>query len=835
MVLLIAAVVPMSGPLAVASSGAPASADTGTLRISAVFDDGSALPDTALVRINDVDAGATDASGAATVAWSAGQANVSVILPSLAKGSASATVVAGETTDVRVVLFDGEDTYEPSTLTMDELVNGGVDAATPSVTLRFRRESDRAVVPMASVQMVTLETPADPEQDLTALFGVAPDGAVVATDVPKLTGVLASLSSSEATLTVQAVDAAGLSYAEYVSFAPGLFRVTVALQAPPSKPGLPLAGVPVAVRFGTVDTTMTTDDAGRLVLDHVPTGPVTVGASVFVDGLWFGGAAEFTAAANGALTLTMRAPADVLAGVAPWNLTTDGAASADRATSSGEHDVKLRQDHAAARANTLNVFAPQAANVDATSAAENVPQVRSATATAPKGTSQIILGYQVQSAEYPQNVEARSRYNDTWGVSLLGPAGQNLFSISRSVNSQLTTPPIWRFDPFNGGITGGINQYIDVSALTADSAAVVTLTVTATNIGAPGGKTKVSADLSSASSTLAINGIRKDRVPQPATGRSDRFSIPRPGAANTFQRTFDVDYSKAANVTATRAKVELLDASNNVLQTVTDAAVGEPEVTQVDADTLRVRATFGGGAQSNVVGTPPPADSIRYRVTLTGQRTNGTAVTSPAQLSQEFHPLWRMPDGFDRYSTRDPGGDDWASQQTYDWLVSNRQLVTRINDISGEHGRNIGHQTHLEGRDIDLFHVYRFPNNPQFNGTVNFYRLVEDTQAALTGNAESRDRVAAWVTQTRARFSALIADDDVQRIYYAIGRSITGKGAAAPALQQGWARTLLETGSYTNAAGQTVNLGTGAWPDAGNAKMRYNVVHDNHFHLTLVE
>ncbi len=187
-----------------------------------------------------------------------------------------------------------------------------------------------------------------------------------------------------------------------------------------------------------------------------------------------------------------------------------------------------------------------------------------------------------------------------------------------------------------------------------------------------------------------------------------------------------------------------------------------------------------------------------------------------------------MPDGFSRYSTIDEGLDDWASRKTYTWLENNRNLVTRINDISGEHTRNIGHHTHFEGRDIDMFHVYTFPNG-ETSGGENYLRLQENVQAALSGDAQALAQVNTWASETRVRFDSLIADNDVEHIYYAIGTEVVGQ----PKLTEGWAQSLLENGTYTNPDNLSINLDAGTWANAGNLKMRYNAVHNNHFHLTL--
>ena len=398
------------------------------------------------------------------------------------------------------------------------------------------------------------------------------------------------------------------------------------------------------------------------------------------------------------------------------------------------------------------------------------------------------------------------------------------FSIGRAVNSQLYSPPTWNAN----GSTGELQQEIDVSALAANNDIQLILHAVSTNIGDALLSTSVRAKLG-AEESIVINTVTNDQV-DPTTGQSDHFSIPRPGDTNTFHRTFDVAYSKPDDVEITGVTVELLDDIGTVLQTILDdEAPGSARVQQVNDSTLRVQVTFSDEA-SQVASTPPPSEQIRYRFKLKGRAADDEVLESDPKESAAYFALWRMPDGLARYGMRDQGRDDWAAQSTYSWLDDNRNLVTRIDDISGEHARNIGHQTHQQGRDIDMFHVYTFPNGA-VSGTQNYLRLVENVQAALNGDAAALNRVNAWASQTRDRFDDLIADNNVRRIYYAIGRAVVGQGQTT--LTAGWAQQLLEQGTYTNPDGLTINLAAGGWGNAGDAKMRYNATHNNHFHVAL--
>jgi murein endopeptidase len=99
-----------------------------------------------------------------------------------------------------------------------------------------------------------------------------------------------------------------------------------------------------------------------------------------------------------------------------------------------------------------------------------------------------------------------------------------------------------------------------------------------------------------------------------------------------------------------------------------------------------------------------------------------------------------MPDGFERFGqgTIDIGGDDWASRGAYNWLAANKNLITRINDISGEHGRNIGHSSHKHGTDIDMFHFYTFQKGA--SGKVNYSQLIENVVSAKNTDSDDQNK-----------------------------------------------------------------------------------------------
>jgi hypothetical protein len=146
---------------------------------------------------------------------------------------------------------------------------------------------------------------------------------------------------------------------------------------------------------------------------------------------------------------------------------------------------------------------------------------------------------------------------------------------------------------------------------------------------------------------------------------------------------------------------------------------------------------------------------------MTGRTDAGTEVVSDRKDSPVCFALWRMPDGLGRYGIRDTGGDDWAAQSTYTWLDGHRALVTRVDDVSGQHARNIGHDEHERGTDVDIFHVYMFPGGA-VSGIANYLRLQADVERAMAGDTPARARVNSWATDTRGRFDTLIAEATTQ-------------------------------------------------------------------------
>lgn len=808
---------------------------TGTLEVRAVLDDGTGGPGESagagvVIRLDGTEVGTTDLSGALTVVQPPGTFLLAAVIPSMAAGEREVTLEAGVTTAVTVVLIEQE-VIEPADLTLVELVNGALPLDTTTITLQFVHAG--AVVPITSLFEVELHSadPAAEGSDLTGLFVVTPEGTIAAVDATSVISKVVVIAS-DSRLRVNAGDDKGFSYAGTVVFAPGLYRVQVQLEAPPSQPSLPVDGLQVRLRYGTgVELLSTSDSDGGCELTQVPGSMLELEVLTEMGGITYTGQAAIAVTQNVRLLVRLLGLDDLVNGVVPWEVSPlatavrlDAAPLRDGPAENLSPSRAVSPSAAERLATEASAAATATATVTVAGAAENVPITQLATLQVPQGTEKVILRYLVSTAEYPTYVLQQSRYNDTWGVQVRDDAGAILFSISRGINSQLHGPPTW--GPF--GDTGTLQEEIDVTALASAADTNLSVIATTTNIGDALLQTDVVAILG-AKPKITINLASRDIV-VPTDGASDHYSVPRPGDSNTNQRYFDLDFSKPDEVEITKVKAELVDATGAVLQTVVDdEAPGTLRVQQLDETTMRVVVTFSDDP-SAIASTPPPIDTIHYRFTMTGETDAGDEVISDPKDSAVCFALWRMPDGFARYGFRDPGGDDWAAQSAYTWLDAHRGLVTRIDDVSGEHARDIGHAEHALGTQVDMFHVFTFPGGA-VSGMANYLQLRANVELALTGDIPARTRIDSWAADTRARFDALIAEPQVHRIYYAIGSPAMTPGV--PALTNGWARALLTAGTYTNPAGLVLALPAGAWGNGGNAKLRFNAIHNTHFHLDL--
>ncbi len=735
---------------------------------------------------------------------------------------------------------DGNELTENSTLNIDQLVEGILDRNFSALTLRLTK-ADGATVALKSLDLVALlDAQGGASTFVTQMFTLQPDGTLTLNDVTSFRSLLLS-QAGKILLNVHGEDANGRIHDRTAEFFVSVYKITGHLSASPSNPGLNTAGISITGKILNTNLVfnVVSDASGNFEFPLLPAGNFEFNSEAFQNGLYYYGQGILVLNGNKALNVNMLGTVDLVNGVIPFTVSPlaettakvantlnnnvvaapDSLAKADPAERERREALALKKKIAATPFTSSAVTAPAdptMVSVNVTAGQQNTPVSQTATLTVPQGTKTVNLTYTVQTDEYPDFVLAQSIYNDTWSVAVrAGTAGQQLFSSGRQINSQLTVDPVWQ----SNGTTGAIKQTINVESLTASGSTSLVLFASAMNVSDSILPTRVNATLGPDAS-VKINKATPD-----STVPLNFHSIPRSGATNEFDRFFTLDISKPDMSTVKKLTVTLLGPGS--LMTVVDEAPGGDSVEEIDEHTLRVRVSIKAIA-STVASQPPPTHQLKYRFKLVVD-VNGTEVSDEKE-SGERRGLWRMPDGFARYSTRDAGGDDWCSRGTYNWLTTNSSLITKINDISGEHGRNIGHASHKYGTDIDMFHLYTFPG--AVSGGSNYEKLVADVKLAInTGSSDpavaaqatvAKQRVTAWVTATHTGLDALAASSTVIELRYALGASTTG-------LSSGWARELLKTGK-TTVSGQMLDLGTGTW---NNTKYIPVNDHNDHIHITL--
>ncbi len=795
------------------------------------------------MRVDGYARGVTDAQGEATLLVPLSARQVSVSRPPNAAGNALLEDLApGAQPSVDVQVANEGEVYGNARLVMRQRRGLLLARGLPSIDLAFQRNGQ--LLRMAAIDEVSLVDVLEYTRDAQPLAQLLADGSLRLAG-PAFYGLVGT-QGGRLRLRVVARGTDDVTYLGEAEFYLADYRVRVQLVAPPSAPGVPLGGLRVegellnsSLRFA-VDT----DAQGSADLPNLPRGSVRLRARQLHNGAWLVADASVALEGNVLAKLVLRGAQDVRDGVAPVGTEPlPGAASsapvpAGLDVRDGRQARAFGQAAPAGRAGAAAAAAgPGAVLASAVAGAQDVAVEGWAELPLAKGAAAVRLTYDVATAEYPYWVQAQSIFNDVWKVQVFSADHSPLYDISRQINSQLASPPVWRSD----GSTGPVKVDIDASALAADGDSSMLLVVSATNIGDNLLATSVQATLE-AGTPLSISKLTPDTIDTLNGGTY--YSIPRSGSGNHLQRSFTVEISKPKDAALDSIRVEALDGSGSALMEVLPpSAPGESGVTLLSqSDTkvvLKVRVTLGDGALSGVAGTPPPTTHLAYRFTVKATR-DGVSLTAEKEASGR-RALWRMPDGLPRFGTREAGGDNWSARGTYLWLEQHAGLLEPINDVSGEHGRDIDHPlSHARGTDIDTHHFYRFPgvDNGVGAGELNYTRLAEnallafqrDAQGAPTPAAlQARGRLVGWIERSRSGITALAARPEVARVVYCAGEAMGGLAA-------GWCNTLLRAGllrrTLPGQAPETLQLVAEAYT-GHNGKLANNDVHNNHVHVTL--
>jgi hypothetical protein len=842
----------------------------------------------ARVRIETEVAGMTGKDGSVSLSVPAGQVlHVGADDGADFAGAAEVTVSGGAAQQVAVVMTEGS-VAEPNQLELDQIRDDGLlPHDFPTLTLRFVEDGNTVAV--KSLGNVLLQTERGRATSLNAMFTVNERGEVVATK-PEL--VRQAMLGYEGTLSLQvtAYDRQGRLFDNSVRFDVGRHRLTGRLMAPQSSPSLNTgrAYIKLTGIDGHVYRTRS-DEQGNFTLPYLPTdvlhfeatsaaGDTEVEATddFHLDGDMLD--VKVPMHRNGE-TLGYGMPANSAAGPIPSSLKTgtdEVVLATITDTTAGKCAIDGRSSASAKLCTRVPIIGPWF----------DIPQ----------GTGRVNLRIQITTEETVARATVTGGPNrDTYAFGLrsqttgafpINPSGDTRrLYLDGNISLPGTSKWIEYFNDFSAVTVNGpytvrleadtYNCCVGDTTLQTQIKGEIYITGScpvATGQSTEGGHFATEAD-EPCPPTLSVTNLAAD--PPPPTGYGDGsanndghvYSIPRPTKFNHFQRRFSAIVRKTPAEAVLSGDVTLYDATSDDLLT-TIRVLPNPLVPIPGTDLYYLPMTFDEPIYSSRVNsTPPPAHFIRYRFNFHAEANQKTAdkivISDVAPIRERA--LWRMPDLFNdrRFGgghlnggDGEPGGDSWASRGAYNWMAQNQALLTRINDISGEHGAELGHAGHGYGTDIDMYHFGEgaLTGGDPIGGDV-YQRLKGDALTAQDVNhpdlthrqnaAAALGRLRSWIDASRDGINRLLDRSEVDQVGYildggewsgrrrAAGSGGSGTAPAPQGLLPGWGRDLLRTGHIVYGNGVNADTGAGNWANGTNARMFYWPGHHTHIHVTL--
>jgi hypothetical protein len=842
---------------------------------------GTAIVSGARVRIGNQLAGLTGSDGSLMVRVSAGRP-LQVAADDTAGFAGAAEVAAlaaGGSQDVMLAM--GEKTLaETNDLVLDEIdADGLLPTDFAGLTLRFL--DDGVAAPVAALGSVMVENEKGSMMSLGAMFTVNARGEIVAAKTENIRQALLG-SSGPLTMDVLAYDRAGYRFHSAARFEVGRNRFSGRLVPSPAMPAAALGRTVVTLTSpkGAIYRALS-DESGHFHFDHLPNDILRLEAGITA------GAVEYKAADSFALEgdrddstfplrrdgeqVPLRVPAKSVMldmgrhvpGRGPHNVQTD--------------DIEY---------SVTDVSTNKCARDDS----ETPPRCRYAAQMSewfeiPQGTSSVLVEYEVWSEETRERVaSAHSRNRDYFALFVTDRDG-GLFNYrendtftyywyyglplpgSKWYTDTLDTSLQTRFGPWS--VRLGAAAY---NCCSGDETLQTKITVRLVITGScpippsPGtGTEEVCPPAVSVSNLTSDGGPVSPYGDTTPNNDGSVYSIPRQNQFNHYPRRFLATIHKTPDDAVLTGDLTLYDATTDqLLSTIRVFNPLTPISGFTDLYTLPV-SFDSPNVSSQLGGVPPPFHFLRYRFHVHAEKNEQVAdkviVSDPMPVRQRA--LWRMPDifnsrrfggGHTNGGDGEAGGDNWTSRGTYDWMSRNAILLTRINDISGEHGAELGHSGHGYGTDIDIYHFWPATTATDPIGGDVYQTLKSDALVAQNienpepslrqAAAASIARLGQWVSASRTGIDLLLALPEVQQVGYIIDggewggrrRGASHGGGAPPAptgLLPGWGRDLLRSGRIVYGNGVVADTALGTWTNGGNIKMNYWVDHHTHVHITL--
>ncbi|MDR2528691.1 MAG: hypothetical protein LBD04_06710 [Synergistaceae bacterium] len=413
--------------------------DTGTLTVRAFvpsYDENgeyhginNSAPSGAIINVNGVECGLTGDDGTLTIRVPAGELEVDARRYPGEWGNDFVTLEPGGHAQVDIVMHEGKEMVENSTLVIDQLRNGVLDRDFDAMTLRFISNSGKPVILTEVAWVELLDPRGGADTSVGQLFTLRPDGTLILNDVAAFKKLL-SKRSGKILLNVDGYDTDERTHDQTVEFYVGAYKVVGQLVVPPSNPGLSVAGIEISADL--MDTGLmfnaVSDASGNFEFPlRLPAGHLDFTSLAVQNGEYYYGEGILIVNGNKLLTVNMRALTDIENGVPAFTaVPLPGSFSAsDEISARARSDPEREQLHQLWTAEFLNegIFAASAdapgsttVSVRAISGKKDVDVEQSATLSVPKSTESVTLTYSVTTAEYPKYVLRQSIYNDTWGI-----------------------------------------------------------------------------------------------------------------------------------------------------------------------------------------------------------------------------------------------------------------------------------------------------------------------------------------------------------------------------------------------------------------------------------
>lgn len=672
---------------------------------------------------------------------------------------------------------------------------------------------------------------------LTEQFSIVDRAIVANTPGATISQIISSLGVGEYEVEIAAGDdGVGLPYEGFAFLRFGEFTVEGVVQATVSVEG---KTVRLQSADGTVSRTTTTDATGAFTFSALPPAVYSIETQVQeLDGTFRTAYGLIRVFSSLSVTLVPRTEAERDAGLLDVIVTGSSASETGdpEMYEPNAEELTERSTRAAELvAEPLSVLLAFEGNqISTTSGAEGADVQNSRTLDVPETATTATVRLQVFSAEFPVFVEQQSQFDDQWEVTVADESGAQLFALSSNVNAQLNpSRPELAFN--SNSTTDLIEETIDLPEIPNASDTeqrTLTLRIVARNVGDALFPTTVTAELAPGPAfTIVARRTPSGNVYFSSAGSQTvgYVSIPDSGDRNRddvrvpfrLEAGDEPDAVTLDDFTSIVGTIVLGTAENEIFS---DTAIGGSAFQRGDtANDFQAQVGFVAPNPASVVDVPdrPGDDRVAYRLgveaTVDGETASASATTN--RLVPFFAGVL---EGEARSGNPDLGGDDWATGTTFRWVLDNRALLgPAIGDISGEHGRNIGHTTHRRGNDID-FRQYGGVGG----GAAIYQDARDDAVAAIGGDADRLAEITAFVETQRAGIENLLANDAVDFLYGPYGE-------AFGVLPEGWLDSLIQTGQILDGPGNVLLDIGGSLNAQGSYIPRTQNDHNDHYHVRI--